>query len=62
MPQLHRDVLSAFNDPKKVSILAAIVKDDFNLDKIAKQFKVEGKREITKKITNSTIVPLSELF
>lgn len=62
MPQLHKDVLNAFNDPTKLSVLAAIVKDDFNLDKIAKQFKVKGKREITKKINNSKVVPLSELF
>jgi hypothetical protein len=61
MPQVHRDILSAFEDPKKLAILAAIAKDNFDLSKLGKQFKVEGKQEVTKRINHKT-VPISQLF
>tara|TARA_R110000737_G_scaffold56365_1_gene80647 strand:- start:319 stop:1347 length:1029 start_codon:yes stop_codon:yes gene_type:complete len=62
MPRVHRDVLAAFEDPKKLAILAALAKEDFDISKLSKQFVTKGKETITKKINRRKIVPIRELF
>ena len=64
MPQVHRDILKAIQDPNKLAVLALLSNNDFNLEEIGKQFSTKGKKEIVKKINSQKpkFVSVSDLF
>jgi len=64
MPQVHRDILKAIQDPDKLAVLALLSSNDFNLEEIGKQFSTKGKKEIVEKINSQKpkFVSVSDLF
>lgn len=64
MPQVHRDILKAIQDPNKLAMLALISSNDFNLDIIGNTYKNKAKKEVVSKISKQKkeYVSVSDLF